>query len=130
MPTRETAVSKTVEYETEPCVHCNTEVVIEDIDVETEDSEGSVMLMGDAVEVDEMAGRGVVEGNELGIRVVCDECSRAEYDWPTDTYVAVYNTRYDVGAVHRWPLRTFLVVLTVVWFSAVIVMSIAMLTAF
>lgn len=130
MPTRKAAVSKTVEYKTEPCVHCNTEVVIDDIDVETEDREGSVMLIGDEVDVDEIEGRGVVKGNELAIRVVCDECSRSEYNWPTDTYVAVYNTRYDVGAVHRWPLRTFFVVLTVVWFSAVIVMSILILTVF
>ena len=130
MPTRETAVSKTVEYETKPCVHCGTEVVIDDIDVETEDREGSVMLIGDAVRVDEIEGRGVVQGDELAIRVVCDECSRSEYDWPTDTYVAVYNTRYDVGAVHKWSHKEFFVVIIAVWFSAVIVMSIAMLTAF
>ncbi|NLV06446.1 hypothetical protein GOC83_09930 [Haloarcula rubripromontorii] len=134
MPTRETAVSQTVEYETKPCVHCDREVVVDDVDVETEDATGSILALGDAVQTDEFdikqgpslprdqinsnrTSVATVMGGKISIRAVCDECSNRIYNHPHDTHVAVHNTHFDVGAVNRWTHREAIFIGVAIYFA-------------
>lgn len=87
MPKRETAVSKTISYETEPCLHCESEVVTSDVpnDAPIDDENGGAVVVGEDVSISRTKPSARVKASEVGshfvVHTICAACMENIYGY-------------------------------------------------
>lgn len=121
MPTRETAVTETIEYETETCVHCGIEIATGNPPSDVIEVDGGPIAIGSEVVPRAEEDWLVVKGDTVAVRWVCKTCleSRYDYDGPRDVTIGE-RENLTIGADRQFTHKEFTFLLALTFLAGVL----------